>query len=93
MSAVSIYLSITAIRPEDRHVLSEKLVEASGYKLKDVGGGTGFGEDAESDIDFQTDETDPEEIGKLVAFLWKAVGPITEGQVQVFRISVNTGVR
>lgn len=90
--AVSIYLNITALDPEDRGVLSDRLVEATNGRIRDVGGGTGFGENATSDIDFETELVDPEEIMKLAAFLWQAVGPITDGDVKVFSVSVSTGV-
>lgn len=90
--SVSIYLSVTALHPEDRGALSDRLVEATGGKIKDVGGGTGFGPGATSDIDFETELVDPEEIMKLATFLWTAVGPITGGDVKVFNVSVSTGV-
>jgi hypothetical protein len=89
--AIDIYLSITALDPEHRGALADKLEEATQGKVKCTGGGTGFGPHAESDIDFTADVVGPEEIMKLATFLWQAVGPLTGGTVKVFRVSVSTG--
>lgn len=90
MSGITIYLSVTGLSPEDRHELSDRLVKASGNKVQDVGGDGGMGQ---SDIDFATELTDPEEVMKLAAFLWQQVGPLTGGDVEVFNVSVSTGVQ
>jgi hypothetical protein len=90
--AISIYMSVTAMDPEDRGVLADRLVEAAHGKIREVGGGTGFGSSAQSDIDFETDLVDPEEVMKLAALLWTSVGPITGGQIEVSVVAVVKGV-
>lgn len=62
-----LYISIPAVAPEQRHALEDRLCSAvSG--ITSVGGGTGMGE---SDIDLDTDLTDPDQVTAKAAEVWK----------------------
>lgn len=87
--ATSINLTVTGLDVGDRSALADRLIEATENVITCTGGGSGFGEEPCSDIDFQTDVVGPEDVTKIVAFLWQAVGPITGGRVKVLSISIH----
>ena len=63
----TLYISIPAVAPEQRHALEDRLCAAV-PGIASVGGGTGMGE---SDIDLATDLTDPDQVASKIVEVWK----------------------